>query len=85
MPRAPYTSLLDDPEFVAHLDRLELALPPPEARPPAQWFVEEEPSRRWLVTDAAWFGVVGFFVMMGIGGAAAAYVFADRVALILAR
>jgi len=34
--------------------------------------------------DTPWLGVVGFLVMMGLGGAAAAYVFADRVALILA-
>jgi hypothetical protein len=28
-------------------------------------------------------GVAGFFFMMGLGGALAVYVFADRVALIL--
>jgi nitrous oxide reductase accessory protein NosL len=85
VPRTKYASLLDDPDFVARLDTLELTVPPEGVHPVAEWFVEPSSPRWSQPGDAAWLSIVGFFVMMGVGGAAAAYVFADRVAMILAR
>jgi hypothetical protein len=87
--QAGYASLLDDPGFLAQLDQLEVSDPPAVEHPIATWFVETESDRNPLrpertIGDIA-LGVVGFLMMMGLGGAAAAYVFADRVALILAR
>ncbi len=84
-----YASLLDNPAFLADLERIEVS-GPAEVEPSAsQWFVESAPARptggaRASVARAA-LGVAGFIVMMGLGGAAAAYVFADRVAVILGR
>ncbi len=80
-----YASLLDDPCFCARLDDLDVTAPPPEEHPAYQWFMETGPTPELSRTDAAWLGVVGFVAMMGLGGVAAAFVFADRVALILAR
>ena len=88
MDRAGYASLLEDPTFLADLERIEVSGPAAVERPTSQWFVEPAPSRppdgaRASIGKAA-LGIAGFLVMMGLGGAAAAYVFADRVALILA-
>lgn len=93
MARARYASLLDDPAFVSALEAVEVSGPPAVERPTSQWFVESEPAPApaTRVVESGRpigqivLGLAGFLVMMGIGGAAAAYVFADRVALILAR
>jgi len=82
--RVRYASLLDDPAFVNQLDSLEALGPPAEERY-AEWVVNPAPSPTVIRRDAAWLGVVGFVMMVGLGGAAAAYVFADRVALLVAR
>ena len=89
MARAGYASLLDDPGFLADLERIEVSGPAAVERPTSLWFVEPAPapplaSAPWSIARVV-IGAAGLFVMMSIGGAAAAYVFADRVALILAR
>ena len=99
MARAAYASLLDDPSFLADLEQVEVSGPPAIERPTSRWFVESPeraaaprrvvrrppslaaPSPASIAGVAA--RVAGFLMMMGLGGAAAAYVFADRVALIL--
>ena len=103
MPRAATTSLLDDPRFLAALDRIDFAGAPAVERPIETDVVEmpeddlepeplpvRQPARPPAARRAASaarvaLGVAGFLMMMGVGGAAAAFVFADRVALILHR
>jgi hypothetical protein len=101
VPRAAYASLLDDPRFVADLERVDFVGPPavecsmalpvqeswnpdpePVPAPSAQWAFRQE--RCPAIVRVA-IGVAGFLMMMGVGGAAAAYVFADRIAMILGR
>jgi hypothetical protein len=71
---------VDDPAFVARLEQLE-----PVTRPPdhpvrqAPWFVDDAvPNHRRTILKFA-----GFVIMMGVGAAAAALVFHDRVARLL--
>lgn len=89
MPRARYASLLDDPAFVSALEEVEVTGPPADERPTSEWFVEPAPlspaTEMGRPIGQIALGLAGFLVMMGIGGAVAVYVFADRVALILAR
>ena len=89
MPRTSHASLLDDPTFLSALEQVEASGPPAVERPTSLWFVDPEPPSRRAATvrpiGQIVLGLAGFLVMMGIGGAAAAYVFADRVALILGR
>ena len=101
MPRARYHSLLDDPRFLADLDRIDVpgvpamayaveeagvefewVLPPPP--PPEVVSAVYQPSAL-AATGCIVLGLEGFLLMVGIGGAAAAFVFADRVAVILTR
>lgn len=73
--------------FLADLERVEISGPAAVERSISRWFVDTAPPSP--VADASaslaqvTLGIAGFLVMMGVGGAAAAYVFADRVALIL--
>ena len=99
MPHARYRSLLDDPRFRADLERIDVHGAPAMAYAVEQpdveleWVLPQPPPPEVLAamyqrsplaaTGRIILGVVGFFVMLGIGGAAAALVFADRVALIL--
>ena len=89
MGHARYASLLDDPGFFADLERLEVSGPAAVERPTQQWFVDSAPASpsvdARLSIARVVLAVAGFLVMVSLGGAAAAYVFADRVALILAR
>ena len=80
---------MDDPGFFADLERLEVSGPAAVERPTSQWVVESAPTSpsvdARLSIARVVLAVAGFLVMVSLGGAAAAYVFADRVALILAR
>ena len=92
MPRAR-VSLLDDPEFLDELARIDLpeSAPDFDLEPPSFLMEPVGPSRprrapqARRATGRVVFGLLGFFVMMALGSAAAAFVFADRVAVILAR
>jgi hypothetical protein len=66
---------------VADLREDDLEPEPLPVRPP----VRRPAARRAASVARVALGVAGFLMMMGVGGAAAAYVFADRVALILRR
>ena len=90
MPTTQYASLLDDPAFLARLEAVDVSGPPAVERPMSNWLVEPSPPRTLGAPAAVSaarlaLGFAGFLLMMGIGGAAAAYVFADRLARILAR
>jgi hypothetical protein len=92
MHRARYDSLLDDPFFSMELERVDLPvdrdLVAVEANPAAREIftqqlgpavgndvIEEKAPDGWMPIELA-----GFLVMMTVGGAAAAWLFADRVA-----
>ena len=86
---ASYASLLDDPQFLTNLEQVEVGLPAALERPTSQAFVESAPAfpgadARVSIARVV-IGAAGFLGLVSIGGAAAAYVFAERVALILAR
>jgi hypothetical protein len=82
VPRAATTSLLDDPRFLAALDRIDFAAAPAVERPIETDVVEmpeddlepeplpvRQPARRPAARVAL--GVARFPMMMGVGGAAA--------------
>jgi len=104
--RRRYASLLDDPSFIADLERVDLPVRTPLDKGADDVELLETKSGD-LDDVVAWckalpgpvqpagpehergsagrivLGLAGFLVMMGIGAAAAAFVFADRVALLL--
>jgi hypothetical protein len=72
---------VDDPTFVARLEQLEPVTRPPDYPVrPAPWFVDDAsaPNSRLTILKLA-----GFLIMMGVGAAAAALVFHDRIARLL--
>ena len=72
---------VDDPPFAARLEHLEpVTRPPDHPVRPAPWFVDDAfvPNHRRTILKFA-----GFVIMMGIGAAAAALVFHDRIARLL--
>jgi hypothetical protein len=90
VPRTRYSSLLDDPVFLAELEAIDVPGPPALDPPEWEWFAPAPPPPSHHASPAAAvarqaLGLAGLLMMMGIGGAAAAYVFADRLAVILSR
>ena len=106
MPPGRYTSLLDDPRFLAELEAIDIhprlglrasfvtVGDAPAAAPDlvdAEWSIghpeficEARPeSSGWSIGRIA-LALIGFLLMMGVGGAAATIVFHSRVARILA-
>ena len=95
---AGFASLLDDPTFSFELDRIDLPIDSDLIQAERAQQAARERFAEGLgpavdndiVTDPddepaddVEIGLAGFLVMMTVGGAAAAIVFADRVALLL--